>query len=224
VSGPMTIYLLMHSAIEREMAHLENLSADLSPSDAAGLTELAERVAFLRETLLAHEAAEERVMFPALENRHPLITASYRYDHEHYGPNGFDLFQADLAALVSGNGTGSVEIPRRLHRTAVALNEHLRLHIAKENELLVPALEREFDVDELSEILTGMRAEVGPELMGRIVVWMFRDQGTAERLAMVQTLEMLLPSEAFAGITSRFGEIDPDGWAQLRQPTGSRVT
>ena len=137
-------------------------------------------------------------------------------DHEDFEPHVFGGLDDALAGLGRASGTGDRKVQAdKLYRQCVALNEHMRLHIAKENELLLPKLEAEFDFEEQAGIAGAMAGLVDPQLMGQMVGWMYRGQTTQDREGMVRFLMKILPAEPLAGITGMLAGIDGDAWADV---------
>ncbi len=57
---------------------------------------------------------------------------------------------------------------------AVALHETMRLHITKENELLLPVMDDVFSDDEQSGVMRQMLGYPPPDLTSQILLWIFR--------------------------------------------------
>ena len=66
MAGPMTIYLFVHEAILREVAHVEDIAKELNRDDQAEIDALSERLVWFQEGVSRHEDSEEKVRFPAL--------------------------------------------------------------------------------------------------------------------------------------------------------------
>ncbi len=93
----------------------------------------------------------------------------------------------------------------------------MRLHITKENELLLPKLEAEFDLAEQVELAGAMAGMVEPPLMAELVGWMYRGQTTADREGMIRFLMKVLPAEPLAGLTGMLAEIDAEAWREMQR-------
>jgi len=213
----MQMYLYVHDAILREVAELEERARDLNRDDPEEVNALAERMAWFHTMAQAHEHAEEEVLFPAMNERFRFVAESYAFDHDDFELHVFGGIDAAFSGL-SRNADASTgarkTAARRLYRQNVALHEHMRLHIAKENELLLPKLEEEFDIAEQVEIAGGMAGLFEPKLMGEMVGWMYRSQTPTDREGMVRFLMAVLPAEAFAGLTGMLGATNPQAWAE----------
>jgi iron-sulfur cluster repair protein YtfE (RIC family) len=121
---------------------LENAADELADRgrDDARRT-LADIVTFLRGHLVPHAAAEERVLYPAVEDAMgaPGATATMRADHVE--------IVARIDRLAEAAGRIETEWPdarlaTELAHQLVGLNAILLLHFRKEEEVLLPVLDR----------------------------------------------------------------------------------
>jgi hemerythrin-like domain-containing protein len=115
-------------------------------------------VEFLRGHLVPHAHAEERVLYPAVEEAMgaPGATATMRADHSEIVAR-IDRLAATVNAL--GPGWSEAESARSVAHELVGLSAILQLHFAKEEEVLLPVLDRTLDGSQASELFARM-AEV----------------------------------------------------------------
>lgn len=218
MSGPMTMYLYVHAAILREVEDIEAAAKDLKWDDADEVGSLGERLDWFRMMTRRHEDSEEEVLFPALDRRIGFVAETYAFDHDDFESHVFDGISRARAGL--GRSTTGAELRgfgRDLYRESVALHEHMRLHISKENELLLPHLEREFDVSEQAEIAGAMAGMFDPALMAQVVDFTYRWHSTGDRVAMLQFLAAILPPPAYAGLTGHLATSNPDSWSEVEK-------
>ena len=218
MSGPMQMYLYVHDAILRAVAGYEERAKQLDRDSADDVAAFANELDWFHTMVKGHEKAEEAVLFPALQDRFALVAEPYFYDHEDFEPHVFDGIDHALAGLRRPDGDpGRREMAELLYRQSVALNEHMRLHISKENELLLPKLEAEFDVDEQARIAGVMAGMFDPPMMGALVGWMYDGQDAQDREGMVRFLQNVLPPEAFSGLAAMLAARDASTWAELQR-------
>ncbi len=217
MAGPMQIYLYVHDAIMREVADFEETARELNRDDADEVAAFSQRVAWFRRMNAAHEDTEESVLFPALESRYPHISASYEFDHDHLGL--LDEIDASLAGLSRSDGNGErSRMAHRLYRQSIALNEMMRLHATKENELLLPVLDREFDLDEQVSIAGRMAAQVERPLLMEMISWMYLGQTAGDREGMLLALMQALPPEGFGRVASMLSLTGSlDAWQEMER-------
>jgi hemerythrin-like domain-containing protein len=211
----MQMYLYVHEAILREVVQVEAVAKDLDRDDAEQVAALAARLTWFHTMVRAHENAEEQYLFPALEQRFRYVAEAYLFDHDDFEPHVFDGLDRALAGLARADGRGErTQSADLLYRQAVALNEHMRLHITKENELLLPKVETEFDVAEQVQLAGQMAGMFQPPLMGELVGWMYAGQNAEDRAGMVGFLSAALPPPVMDGLTAMLAAQDPTGWAE----------
>jgi len=217
MSGPMQMYLYVHDAILREVASFEEIAKELNRDSVDEVAAFADRMSWFHGAIKMHERTEEEVLFPALEDRFRFVAESYQFDHDDSDEYVFADIDRALAGL-RGEGNGDRrEYGALLYRQAVALHEHMRLHITKENELLLPKLEAEFDVPEQAELAGAMAGMVEPPLMAQLVGWMYRGQTMEDREGMVRFLKMVLPEPAFAAMSGMLAGMDEAAWTGLQR-------
>jgi hemerythrin-like domain-containing protein len=216
MAGPMQMYLYVHDAILREVAELELRAKELNRNDESEIRELAGRLDWFHTMARKHEDTEEEVLFPALNERMRFVAESYEYDHADFEVEVFGKIGNAVEVLTRANGSNERREGAALfYRQNVALHEHMRLHIAKENELLLPKLEAEFDVSEQAEIAGSMAGLIDPPLMGQLVAFMYRGQNLNDRVGMVGFLKGILAEEAFASLSDRLRALDESAWVEV---------
>lgn len=215
MSGPMQMYLYVHDAILREVAQVEEAAKGLDRDSAEDVAALGDRLTWFHSMIKAHENAEEQVLFPALERRFTYVSEAYQFDHDDFEPHVFEGLNVALTGLRRAGGSGERrESADLLYRQAVALHEHMRLHISKENELLIPKVESEFEIEEQAQLAAQMGGLFEPALMGELVVWMYAGQTVEDRAGMVRFLAAALPPPAMGNLSGVLAAKDPTGWAE----------
>jgi hemerythrin-like domain-containing protein len=218
MAGPMQMYQYIHDAILREVAELEEVARQLNRDDAEEIAAFGDRMSWFGTLVHKHEETEEEVLFPALNERIQFVAETYFYDHDDFDEHVLADINTALAALGIADGNGArKEGAHRLWRESVALNEHMRLHISKENELLIPHLEAEFDLAEQAELAGAMAGMVEPELMGQLVAWLYQGQTADDREGMIRFLQMILPDEGLAGVTGMLSTLGDAEWAEMER-------
>jgi hypothetical protein len=188
----------IHRAILAEARTIETLAAQ---GDGAAILE---RLDFFQRVLHLHNTGEEVGVFPEIDARQPDIVPAYLLDHsEEKG------LSANLRAACA---TGGPE----LGRAATALGTHLRLHIKKEEELIVPLVERLFSIPEQAAQVGKMLAVFPPADMARVLPWLVSSIEVEDRRAYLGMMEKVVPADRFTGLlaTVRAG-VSPDVWASL---------
>ncbi len=217
MARPMQMYTYIHDAILRDTAHFEDLAKDLNRDDADEVAAFGAAIDGFHEKVKVHEHTEEAVLFPKLNERISFVSETYLFDHEDFEPNVFDALDGAVTALRNADGSARKDAALRVYREAVSLNEHMRLHISKENELLIPHLETEFDVGEQAEVAGAMAGQVEPPMMAQLVGWLYDGQTAADREGMIRFLMMILPEEPFGKMTGMLAAKGEDAWTEMQR-------
>ena len=218
MARPMQMYTYIHDAILRDTARFEEVARDLNRDDSDEVAAFGADITTFHVRVKVHEHTEEEVLFPTMNERFRFVAETYLFDHEDFEPNVFDTATAALAALqASSPGGDRKDAALAVYREAVSLNEHMRLHIAKENELLIPHLEREFDVEEQAGIAGAMAGLVEPPQMAELVGWLYEGQSAEDREGMVRFLMRILPDEPFGRLTGMLAAKGAADWAEIQK-------
>jgi hypothetical protein len=187
MESPARAIRYIHQAIKHEA---KLLAESDGPLDAA-------RVAFFAKVLHLHNAGEEASVFPSLDARVKDVVPSYLLDHSEE--------QQLVRDLVDGKPGA-----------AARLQQHLVLHIKKEEELLVPLIERTFTIAEMGADVGRMMAVFSPADMAEVLPWLIGSLGVDDRLGYVAFIERAMPPDRFGGILGLLrGKLAPDVWQSL---------
>jgi hypothetical protein len=218
VSGPMQMYLYVHDSILRAVAGYEVRAKELERDSPDAVAAFGAELDWFHTMVKAHEKAEEAVLFPALNERFVFVAEPYAFDHDDFEPHVFDGIDHALGGLRGADGNGDRrDMAELLYRQSVALHEHMRLHISKENQLLLPKLEAEFDLDEQAQIAGAMAGLFDPAMMGALVGWMYDGQDAQDREGMLRFLQRVLPPEPFTGIAGMLAAKDQTAWSEMQR-------
>ena len=218
MAGPMQMYLYVHDAILRAVAGYEERARGLDAGSAAEVGAFADELTWFHSMVKLHEHAEEQVLFPAMNERFRFVAETYAFDHDDFEPHVFGGLDAALTGLREPGGRADQRSASDLlRRQTIALHEHMRLHISKENELLLPKFESEFDLDEQARLAGAMAGFFDPPMMGAMVGWMYDGQTDEDRAGMLRFLAALLPPEVFGGLSQMLAGRDATTWAEMQR-------
>lgn len=154
-----------------ELRHLADRAPAINPGELAeGLDGILD---FLTSTLLPHLAAEESELYPALTDLadEPGAAAMLRFDH--------DDIRHRVAQLRAHHDELTSQLLPTARREAVGdlygLHAVLNLHVAKEEEIYLPLLDRSLAAERAAAILDAMRRSV--ELQQRLADGLSADGG-----------------------------------------------
>jgi hypothetical protein len=188
----------IHRAILVEAGKVEALAAE------GQKTAVAERLPFFERVLHLHNTGEEVALFPDIDARQPDVIPAYLLDHREEK----QLFATLREACATGGPA--------LVRAAAAVAAHLRLHIKKEEELIVPLMERLFSIPEQGAQVGKMMGQFTPADMGQILPWLVTSLEVEDRRAYLSLMEKAAPPDRFAGVLGMLrAGLAPEVWASL---------
>lgn len=196
MSGTGEAFREHHRQLSQE---LERLARPFMEGETAA--EPRELAAFLRTELLPHAAGEEQHLYPAVEPllaAHGMASATMRVDHRF-----IETYVArieELAAEFAGAPSDRrASLRRDLARCALELRAVFSVHLAKEEQVYLPLLERYVPEDRLQQILARMHgAEVPASAPADGAVLDVRQVPPPQRHPLIlRTFEALTPGRAF---------------------------
>lgn len=190
----------IHRAILTEAGQIE------SSACAGRGADVAQRLPFFERVLHLHNTGEEMGLFPEIDAKAPDVVPAYFLDHREE-----KVLFANLRDACASGGPNLV-------RAAAAVAAHLRLHIKKEEELIVPLVERLFSIPEQGAQVGKMLGQFTPADLGQILPWMITSLEVDDRRAYLGLMEKALPPERFTGVLGMVkAGVAPEVWATLQR-------
>lgn len=199
MESPARAVRFIHIAILRE---LDGLVEAAWAGTLEGVSDRAER---LRRLVELHTKGEEAGAFADLAVRVPESTATYLFDHveEQEG------FRALIAAASAGDVTAC-------QRHATALAAHARAHIRKEEELIIPLIERTFTLPEIGAQVGRMMGTFPPAELLAALPWIVERLEPADRIAYCGFLGRVTPPERIGAVAGALrAGLSADVWGPI---------
>jgi hemerythrin-like domain-containing protein len=200
LKGPIKSAYYIHRAIVKESRDFRDAATALMADDQQGLAGLQARLVAFERVLKMHEDSEDIALFPHLQRKYPYIADTYEFDHQRHREHSAAL-TATFSGLGAANGNRRRDLVKQLGEQAVVFDGFMNLHISKENELLFPAYDQMFSVEEQQAHGEAMQDKVSPEEMAAVGGWMFQRLDLPSREGFLTDMKAMLPPEAFAGMT-----------------------
>jgi uncharacterized protein (DUF2249 family)/hemerythrin-like domain-containing protein len=152
-----------HRALAETLdGYAADVEASAAGSDAQDLVSLLDKLTgFLTSELLPHAWGEERTLYPALD---PVIreqgtpTATMSIDHEYIGEYARKIGEM-ASALRSASARDRAELTRRLDRQVLQLQALFSVHLAKEERVYLPLIERAVSAEGQHALLAALHEE-----------------------------------------------------------------
>jgi hemerythrin-like domain-containing protein len=215
LKGPIKGARFIHRAILNEALEFRDTALSLDIDDENGASVLRGRFAAFERVLKTHEDNEDIALFPALQSKYPFITDAYEFDHHRRGEHASGLEQT-LRELGSARGNRRRELVRLLSEQTVEFNAFMVLHIDKEDELLFPAYDEMFSVEEQEQHGQAAQGQIPPDMMAAARIWTFQRIDAEYREGFLRLMIGEMPPSEFRGLAGGLARSVPDSdWQEM---------
>ncbi|KFM26998.1 putative RING finger protein [Auxenochlorella protothecoides] len=178
------LYTYLHEAIRHELALLSQSLQLLLAGTSTGWPELRRRYIFLRDVYKYHSAAEDEVIYPALELEVANVTPSYSVEHEdeeHLLEEMVDLLLATEQSPTKENLLAVRQLSWRIQTTVTK-------HLAKEEAQLLPLLLTHIPPREQGGLVAQFLCCIPISTVARVLAWVKPHAAPADRAAIREAL------------------------------------
>lgn len=214
------LYREVHKGIRRGLFQMVELAGTVDPRDSEALAAAHGRLACLLHLLDVHAAHEDEFLAPVIERHLPVLAA--RLHREHDALEGLTVELRRLSDEICSPDRGHATVDeRRLaqHRAYLTLTEFVAAyldHQATEEAVVLPALNRAADIEELLQANADLVAAITPEDLDgymRLIVPAVNPLDLAE---LYGGMRAGAPADAFAALLDLAREgLAPDDYARL---------
>ena len=213
IKGPIRGYYYPHKAIRVELESLENKSVTLDSESTGGLDEFKSRLDFLKLFFIAHEDGEEASLYPTANNLIKDLNKTFEWDR-HVSEEYFQIiYEAIDEFRKSRERSTSLKIVRGM----AALRAFLGAHENKEDEILLPLIDRELDSKEQGQVLGKAMSKFPPSTVEDVEKFLIRRLTQDERVDFLRIVKQGAPAETFKAITEWVREVlSEKEWKELK--------
>jgi hypothetical protein len=205
MASPLDAITAIHNAFRKDMEGI-NAAALGAARGEQGLEAGLERYRYCNQVLVTHAHGEEIAVFPVLETVAPLVAEAYEKDHRALD----DAFDALDEAVAAGDVQATA-------RAVAAFKYFLDVHLYKEDTHLYRIFRERVSPPDQGKAVGIMAGEIPPERQPAFIAWLFPLIGDDDRENMVRIFQMVLPPEAFAGVSQLAHQAVGDDWARLTE-------
>jgi hypothetical protein len=203
MSGPIDAVLCLHNAFRRDMLQIDQEALNAARHDG-DISEILNRFHVMGEVLDFHAKGEEAAVFPAVSGLAPLVPNAYLMDHRE-----LDRMSAGLELLRNAPDDLSAA------RETAAMNQHLRLHLDKEDAFIYPLLRENLAPPAQASMVGTMSRSIPPEKFPMLVQWLFPLLDNEERAVMSGVWEALMPPDVFEKVKPLIRKAAGGEWDDL---------
>ena len=203
MAGPLDAITAIHNAFRKDMAGIDAAALSAARGEPGTEAEL-ERFHYCNQVLVTHAHGEEIAVFPVLESVAPLVAEAYEKDHRALD----DAYDALNEAVAAGDALATA-------RAAASFKYFLDVHLYKEDTHLYRIFRERVSVPDQGKAVGIMAGEIPPERQPAFIAWLFPLIGDDDRENMLRIFQMVMPPEAFAGVSQLARQAVGDDWAEL---------
>jgi hemerythrin-like domain-containing protein len=213
IKGPIKGYYYPHKAIRVELESLEKKSVTLDSESTAELEEFKHRLDFLKMFFNAHEDGEEASLYPAAGNLRKDLNKAFEWDR-HISEECFKMiFEAIDEYRKSRARSASLKIVRGM----AALGTFLGAHETKEDEILLPLIDRELDPKAQGEVIGKAMSKFPPSTVEDVEKFLIKRLTQNDRVDFLRIVKQGAPLETFKAITKWVKEVlSEEEWKELK--------
>ena len=182
----------IHKAIIHELSSAEVSAAALAADNGGDVDAVRQSIQWVEKVIHVHAAGEEDIFYPALDKFESGVSTSYRLDHR-VEEEIFSEIRGLIARCSAGDDDDAC---RRLWRQTVAANAILSLHVKKEEEHLLPLMDKYISPPEQGMLAGKMMQHIPPDEMEAMIEWMAPILSPDEREIQWRQILPGLPPEA----------------------------
>lgn len=203
MSGPIDAVLCLHNAFRRDMLQIDQDALNAARHEG-DLSEILNRFHVMGEVLDFHAKGEEAAVFPAVGGLAPLVPGAYVMDHRE-----LDRMTIGIERLRNAPDVLSAA------RETAAMNQHLRLHLDKEDAFIYPLLRENLPPPAQASMMGVMSRSIPPEKFPMLVQWMFPLLDLEERAVMTGVWKALMPPDVFEKVRPLIRKAAAGEWDDL---------
>lgn len=193
-----SLYKEVHKGLRALLLELVESAGRTDFTDAASLASLRSLVQSGFALLESHAHHENEFIIPELERLLPELARRNGEEHAAHEPE-----MSGLLSLLERIDPTKPDAAFVGHQFVVALSRlaaELTIHMAEEEESIMPALWNVLDDDALVEIEQRLVSNIPPDKMGYFLKWMIPAMNTPERVGMLVSMRAGAPPEVFEGV------------------------
>ncbi|KAF5459796.1 hypothetical protein F2P56_019714 [Juglans regia] len=194
--APILLFICFHKALRSELSELRQLAAAASESDSNGqelLLELRQRFEFLKLVCKYHTAAEDEVIFLALDVHIKNVASTYSLEHESFNELFNSIFHC-LDVLLEEEKNISKPF-QELICCIGTIQTSISQHMLKEEQQVFPLLMQQFSSKEQGSLVWQFICSVPVILIEQFLPWMMSFLSLEEQLDVTHCIKEIVPGE-----------------------------
>lgn len=194
--APILLLIKFHRALRSELADLRRVTLAAAESGCYGgefVSGLIRRVEFLKLAYKYHCAAEDEVVFPALDLHTKNVISTYSLEHESL--DGLFTSISEHCEEINGENKDISKPFQELVFCLGTLQTTICQHMIKEEQQVFPLLMKEFSAREQASLVWQFICSVPMVLLEELLPWMMSFLPSEQQSEVVNCLKGVVPKE-----------------------------
>ncbi|KAF9618170.1 hypothetical protein IFM89_000639 [Coptis chinensis] len=197
LDAPILLFVSFHKAFHAELGeiyrYISSDSFDVSSTGHGEILDIRNRFEFLKLVYRYHCAAEDEIVFRALDVHVSNVACTYSLEHRGIDDLFDSVFQC-LILLLDNDGNSSMHYQELVYTTAT-LQATISQHMLKEEEQVFPLLVQQFSFKEQASLVWQFFCSVPIILLENILPWMTSYLPKDEQADVLHCIKEVVPKE-----------------------------
>ncbi|XP_011071734.1 zinc finger protein BRUTUS-like At1g18910 isoform X1 [Sesamum indicum] len=196
VDAPVLFFVATHKAFRAELAALRLVAAEAARNWVCGdevVVDLRRRLEFLRLVYNYHTAAEDEVIFLALDAQVKNVVSTYSLEHKTIDDNFSSIFHH--LDLLMKRDEDAPQMFQELLFSIGSIQSMICQHMQKEEEQVFPLVKQKFTSEQQSQLVWQYMCSVPIILLEEFLPWMTLYLTSDEKLDVLGCIKLITPKE-----------------------------
>ncbi|KAL0342751.1 UNVERIFIED_CONTAM: Zinc finger protein BRUTUS-like [Sesamum calycinum] len=196
VDAPVLFFVATHKAFRAELAALRRAAADAARNGVCGgevVVDLRRRLEFLRLVYNYHTAAEDEVIFLALDAQVKNVVSTYSLEHKTIDDNFSSIFHH--LDLLMKRDEDAPQMFQEFLFSIGSIQSMICQHMQKEEEQVFPLVKQKFTSEQQSQLVWQYMCSVPVILLEEFLPWMTLYLTSDEKLDVLGCIKLITPKE-----------------------------
>ncbi|KAL0318329.1 UNVERIFIED_CONTAM: Zinc finger protein BRUTUS-like [Sesamum angustifolium] len=196
VDAPVLFFVATHKAFRAELAALRREAADAARNGVCGgevVVDLWRRLEFLRLVYNYHTAAEDEVIFLALDAQVKNVVSTYSLEHKTIDDNFGSIFHH--LDLLMKRDEDAPQMFQEFLCSIGSIQSMICQHMQKEEEQIFPLVKQKFTSEQQSQLVWQYICSVPVILLEKFLPWMTLYLTSDEKLDVLGCIKLITPKE-----------------------------
>ncbi|XP_051136609.1 zinc finger protein BRUTUS-like At1g74770 [Andrographis paniculata] len=196
VDAPVLFFVATHKAFRADLASIRRVAAEASESGSCGqelVVDLRRRLEFLKLVYNYHSAAEDEVIFLAIDTLIKNVVPAYTLEHKSIEENFSSIFHH--LDLLTKKDEKAPQMFQELLFSIGTIQSMICHHMQKEEEQVFPMLMEKFTSEEQSQLVWQYMCSVPFMLLEDFFPWTAHHLSSHEKLDLEHCIRLIMPKE-----------------------------